>query len=155
MSYMSLYNVIFLQNSLHGETRLIGRPSAAKEYRFPSLSWTLRLDTIKAEATRIADYSDTQRRHRHRIGADKILTLRYSKTTARPPTCSRMHGTCCTQNLAMATDGRGPHLCVPYGCSPVRRWWRPTFFLSDRYGNELRRFSHRELSPRHRGMRST
>jgi len=37
------------------------------------------------------------------------------------------------QNLAMATDGRGLHLCVPYGYSPVRRQrrrrWRPTFFL--------------------------
>jgi len=29
--------------------------------------------------------------------ADKILTLRYSKTTARPPACSRMHGTCCAE----------------------------------------------------------
>lgn len=96
--------------------------------------------------------------HRRFIGiahADKILTLRYSKTTARPPACSRMYGTCCTK----LGDGHA----WPWSLSvrAVRLFTgaaaaaASTFFLSDGYGNELLRFSHSELSPRHRGMRST
>lgn len=141
------YYVISFHNAreLQRETRLIARPSTMKDNSFATAGF--RLDTIKAEATRNAGTRHAPSSS-HRRGADKILTLRYSKTTARPPTCSRMHGTCCTK----LGDGHGwpwsPSVRAVRLFTRARRR-RPTFFLSDRYGNELQRFSHRELSPRH------
>lgn len=68
------------------------------------------------------------------VSADKILTLRYSKTTASPVTSSRM----CTARRAQKFPNS---ICVPSGCSPVQFASRPTFFLLNENGNEPLGFS--------------